>query len=108
MSTVRVPSMTSSSTTTTTTTASSSSLQSLKTKYIAEIKAAYSDAIGRSMPNSLVRDVERDLDTGTPGYYYLYALEQTAMAPRPSWHYTMAIIRRLYREGLDYMAYMNM
>ena len=62
--------------------------------YIAE---EYFDAIGRRMPHSIRIDVEQDLSF-TPYQYYVYALRETARAPRPSWAYTKAIVSRLLRE----------
>lgn len=89
--------------TSTSSTTSSSTSTSSTSSYIEKyddlnyIAEEFLDAIGRQMPYSIRRDVEQDLSF-TPYQYYVYALRQTACAPRPSWAYTMAIVRRLRKE----------
>lgn len=97
---------------TTTTTASSSS-SSTSTRAHARAREAevncqieglrelYRDAIGQAMSDICERALRRDLERGTPYVYYHYALEETAFAPRPSWRYTMAIVRRLQTQEVD-------
>ena len=63
-----------------------------------EIKLLFSDCFGRPMPRAISEQVLRAIRSGTPAYYFRYAIEETVFAPRPSWRYTMAIVSRLERE----------
>lgn len=76
----------------------SSALISLNIQAIVEL---YKQSIG--IPNRIVvQKIKEDLtDRKIPHQYYTYALEQTAFAPRPSFQYCQAIIRRLCRERVD-------
>lgn len=93
--------------TSTTTTSSCCSSQSpssgdkFSSLYIENIIDTYKQAIGT--PNQLVISrIKQDiLEHRIPHQYYTYALEQTAFAPRPSFAYCQAIIRRLCRERVD-------
>lgn len=66
-----------------------------------ELKQMHEDAFGRPMPRSIAEGVLRDLRSGTPAAFYRYAIEETLLAPRPSWRYTLAIIARLKRTKAD-------
>lgn len=71
------------------------------------LKKQFQDTFGREMPRAISEPLLRDIRSGTPAYYYRYAMEQTLMAPRPSWRYTLAIVARLKRtmateEDMDY------
>lgn len=99
-------------TTTTTTSSSSSSSSSIARARThareAEINVAvegirelYQSAIGQPMTEVCERSLRRDLERGTPYIYYHYALVETAYAPRPSWRYTLAIVRRLIATEAD-------
>lgn len=61
------------------------------------LKTEFLDTFAREMPRAIQQQVLRDLRDGIPSAYYSYALEQTLLAPRPSWRYTMAIVGRLIR-----------
>lgn len=63
-----------------------------------EIKLLFNDSFGRPMPRAIAEQVLRAIRGGTPAYYFRYAIEETMLAPRPSWRYTMAIVGRLERE----------
>ena len=72
-----------------------------------QLKTEFYDSFGREMPRAICEQVLRDIRTGTPSYYYSYAIEQTLYAPRPSWRYTLAIVARLKRtmaseDDMDY------
>ena len=62
-----------------------------------ELKMLYFDTIGREIPRAIAEPLLRDIREGTPAQYYRYAMEQTLLAPRPSWRYTLAIVARLKR-----------
>ena len=62
-----------------------------------ELKMMYLDTFGREIPRAIAEPLLRDLREGTPAQYYRYAMEQTLLAPRPSWRYTLAIVARLKR-----------
>lgn len=64
------------------------------------LKELYYDAMQRPAPSFITREIEMDLqrDSELMYAYYAYALRETAMAPRPSWKYTQAIMGRLIRE----------
>lgn len=101
-------------TTTTTTTATSSSTRAhayartreeQKTEALAqisfeEILRDHQDILSRPMPQFTQRQLLADLEAGTPGIYYRYALQETAFAPAPSWRYTLAIVARLKRQQI--------
>lgn len=59
------------------------------------LREKYSEVIGRDMPMAVLRQLLLSLLAGTPWEYYEYALEETALAPAPSWRYAMAIVNRL-------------
>ena len=60
-----------------------------------DLRDAYLDAIGSEMSERCEHFLRGELARGVPYEYYLYALDETAYAPRPSWRYTAAIVRRL-------------
>lgn len=100
-------------TTTTTTTSSSSNTTHTRTRAYArevsedharqvelnvqveDLRSLYAQAIGAPMSPMIAKELRHELEAGTPYIYYHYALWQTAYAPRPSWRYTLAIVRRL-------------
>lgn len=98
-------------TTTTTTTIGSSSSSTTRAHArtreteinvaIAGLRELYQDAIGQPMSDICERALRRDLEKGVPYLYFHYALEETAFAPRPSWRYTLAIVRRLLLQEVD-------
>lgn len=60
----------------------------------------YQDAIGTRPVQLIIKEVRTQLERGeiTP-QQVSRALQQTAYAPRPSWAYARAIIRRMVRDG---------
>ena len=61
----------------------------------------YQDAIGTRPVQAIIKEVKENLDDNTVTISQIkYALQQTAYAPRPSWAYARAVIRRLRYEGL--------
>ena len=91
---------TTSSSTSTTSTTSTTRKSTVIYDQLMEVKEAYLDAMGRSMPQSIAGYVQSELLMGSLDFQDLmYALAETAMAPRPSWRYTMAIVNRLKREA---------
>lgn len=60
----------------------------------------YQDAIGTRPVQLIIKEVREQLEKGniTP-MQVTRALQQTAYAPRPSWAYARAIIRRMVRDG---------
>lgn len=95
-------------TTTTTSTSSSSSTTTRARAREAEInvnvesiRTMYRDAIGSEMTPMCEKQLRRQLENGIPYIFFHYALEETSMAPRPSWRYTQAIITRLVQQGAD-------
>lgn len=100
---------TSRTTTTTTTPTSSSSSTIARTRareaelnvMIADLKDLYYRAIGQPMSAICADSLRRDLESGQTTYMqYHYALTETAYAPRPSWRYALAIVRRLELQGI--------
>lgn len=65
-----------------------------------EILRDHQDILSRPMPQFTQRQLFADLEAGTPGIYYRYALQETASAPMPSWRYVLAIVARLKRQQI--------
>lgn len=63
-----------------------------------EIKESFRQSLQRPMPPWIVSEVSDAIVRGVCPYYYVYALREAASAPRPSWQYAQAIVRRLIRE----------
>lgn len=71
-----------------------------------DIARYYRDTLGCVMPPMAKRDVEAAIEAGLEPQLVIIALDETALAPRPSWAYARAILRRLLREGVyDEQAY---
>ena len=66
-----------------------------------EISSQYYECLLTPMPSFVARRVLMELQEGVPSSYFMYALEEAAMAPRPSWKYAIAIVRRLVREKVS-------
>lgn len=64
------------------------------------LRDLYQRSIGQPMSEICESSLRRDLAKGTPYVFYHYALIQAAYAPRPSWRYVLAIIRRLQLQGV--------
>ncbi len=65
-----------------------------------QLRMLYAACIGHDMSMATMKRVLLSLIDGTPWQYYEYALEETALAPAPSWRYTMAIVNRLISQGV--------
>lgn len=91
---------TSSSTTTNTTTTTTNGRDSDDILMDVElIKKRYYDCLGTTMPEYLASQVHGYLQGNTiPCEYFLFGLQEAATAPRPSWRYAMAVVRRLAQE----------
>lgn len=97
-------------TTTTTTESTSSTGTSTSTTHgrnstrivmnLETLKELYFEAINRPAPSFILAAIREDLEEAPELMYayYSYALRETALAPRPSWKYTEAILARLRRE----------
>ena len=71
-----------------------------------DIARYYRDTLGCVMPPMAKRDVAAAIEAGLEPQLVIIALDETALAPRPSWAYARAILRRLLREGVyDEQAY---
>ena len=71
-----------------------------------DIARYYRDTLGCVMPPMAKRDVDAAIEAGLEPQLVIIALDETALAPRPSWAYARAILRRLLREGVyDEQAY---
>lgn len=68
---------------------------------VQSIRELYADAIGGSMSQICENSLREDLRKGTPYIFYHYALLETAFAPRPSWRYALAIVRRLVMQKVN-------
>ena len=64
-----------------------------------QIRTVYEDVIGR-LNMVKARDIEEALRAGVTAEGIVDALEQTAMAPRPSHYYLRAILRRYAERGI--------
>ncbi len=87
-----------STTTSSTSSSSTTTVENCQNLEFLRIQDQYFDTFGLTMSRAISTVVLRDLRAGIPGYYYLYAIEQTAWAPNPSWRYTMAIMARLKQD----------
>lgn len=65
---------------------------------VEELRQLYEATMGAAMTPAILRQLLLSVTRGTPWQYYEYALEETALAPRPSWRYTLAIVSRLISE----------
>lgn len=71
-------------------------------KVIDEVRTLYHDAIGAYPSVIVCKEITQLLITGAITREELeYALTETAYAPRPSWAYAAAIIRRVQRDKQD-------
>ena len=79
-----------------------SDVQPILRRYQLEsLKKLHAECFGRAMPAPISAEVLRDLDAGTPTAYYRYAMIEATYAPRPSWRYAAAIVRRCKEEMID-------
>lgn len=63
------------------------------------IRTCYVDVLG-AMNGVKARDIEAAIDGGLDASAILDALEETALAPRPSHYYLRAILRRYMAQGI--------
>lgn len=66
----------------------------LKQYQLENLKQLHVECFGRPMPAPISAEVLRDLYAETPSAYYRYAMMEAVYAPRPSWRYVQAIVRR--------------
>lgn len=66
----------------------------LRRYQLEQLKQLHQECFGRAMPAPIAAEVLRDLDAQTPSKYYRYAMMEACYAPRPSWRYVQAIVRR--------------
>ena len=67
----------------------------------AEIEQYYCDTFGApKVPPVAIREIDFALEHGLDPALIMTAMDEAAMAPRPSWAYARAIIRRLLGEGV--------
>ena len=88
------------STTTTTTTAASGSpsLSPKEEVFFKELVTLYGECIG-PVTDYVLRLLRTEIIMNqVPRCYFRYAIEETALAPRPSLRYMLAIVQRLKRE----------
>lgn len=64
------------------------------------LREQYMNCMGREMPMGVMKQLLLSILGGTPWQYYEYALEETVLAPMPSWRYTMAIVNRLITQAV--------
>lgn len=106
--TTRSSSISTSTSTSTTSTSTEETEKRLLTpdtqKLIKEIKQLYHDAIGSYPTVIICKAIIKDIEGKVYSMKQLeYALQETAFAPRPSWAYAAAILRRLQAEdGLPF------
>ena len=72
--------------------------QIMERNRIEQLRQLYENTIGAPMSLAVLKQLLLSITRGTPWQYYEYALEETALAPRPSWRYAVAIVRRLITE----------
>lgn len=94
-------SSTSSSTTTSSTTTTVEDCHIMLRARCEQLRQLYEDSVGRPMSGAILKQLLLSLLDGTPAEYFQYALEETAMAPMPSWRYTQAIVKRLQDQRVD-------
>ena len=89
--------------TTTPTGSSSSSSGKDAQKWMLQLRKEYRDSLGVEMPVYLQQDIRKALEEeGISFVWYMsYALREASMAPRPSWAYARAVLRRLRTEKAD-------
>lgn len=87
------------SSTTTTTTAHAPGRVRLQPLDWEQIRQAYVDVLG-ALNSIKARDIEEAVENGLQASAILDAIEQTAMAPRPTHYYLRAILNRYARWGI--------
>lgn len=67
---------------------------------MAELRTYYQDAFGLRCPPVARADMEWFLDAGIAPDVIRLCIDAATLAPRPSWAYARAILRRLRAEGV--------
>lgn len=75
--------------------------QTMKAYSLESLKKLHMECFGRPMPTPIAAEVLRDLRCDTPAAYYRYAMMEACYAPRPSWRYVQAIVKRCKAQQLD-------
>ena len=86
----------STTTTTTTTTTISSPMHS---QFIFDYRSSCREVFGRLMPSSIEKQAIYYADL-LGEQTVIEAILETALAPRPSWRYTLAILSNCHRDGV--------
>ena len=73
--------------------------KTLENVWKTDIAQYYLDTFGVKMPPVAKADVNDALEAGLEPVLVFRALDEAAIAPRPSWAYARAILRRLVNEG---------
>lgn len=96
-----VASSSTSSSTTTVQVFPHSASETLRRYQLENLKELHAECLGRPMPAPISAELLRDLDDGTPSAYYKYAMREACYAPRPSWRYVQAIVRRCKAQMIE-------
>lgn len=71
--------------------------------YVSQLRDLYLDVLERRMPHHIESEIYASIhaseNKGQQILYYEYALREASYAPRPSWAYVRAIVKRLQLEG---------
>lgn len=71
----------------------------ITTRRMETLKSEYQEAFGCKMPISLYKQIRMDIAFGGVEWrYYLYAIREASLAPRPSWFYARAVLRRVIED----------
>lgn len=65
---------------------------------VEQLRQLYEETLDVKMSAAVLKQLLLSITRGTPWQYYEYALEETALAPRPTWRYALAIVSRLIAE----------
>lgn len=75
--------------------------QAAKAYSLEQLKKLHMECFGRPMPAPIAAEVLKDLRCDTPAAYYRYAMTEACYAPRPSWRYVQAIVKRCKAQMLE-------
>lgn len=65
----------------------------------ADIAAYYQSTFGAALPPVAKRDIDAAMEAGIEPPVIMICIDEAALAPRPSWAYARAILRKLVSEG---------
>ena len=74
--------------------------QTLRSVQLADLATYYQQTFGSYCPQCARRDMAAALDEGMEMDVVLIAIDEAAIAPRPSWAYARAILRRCLMEHI--------